>query len=109
MSAASFINSFSLQAITAVMLWPVHVQKVPQVSEHLCPAKLLSGCDIRCAGQSICRIRLFYQTDADTFPRAAVTVAARRGCHSSFFLGLGLVTLVMFMSLAQYLVALSTT
>ena len=23
-----------------VVLWPVHVQKVPQASEHLCPAKL---------------------------------------------------------------------
>ena len=29
-----------LQAISAVILWPVHVQKVLQASEHLCPAKL---------------------------------------------------------------------
>ena len=40
MSAASFLHSSFLQAISAVMLWPVHVQKVPQASEHLCPAKL---------------------------------------------------------------------
>ena len=40
MAAASFLHSSFLQAISAVMLWPVHVQKVPQASEHLCPAKL---------------------------------------------------------------------
>ena len=40
MSAASFLHSSFLQAISAVMLWPVHVQKVSQASEHLCPAKL---------------------------------------------------------------------
>ena len=40
MSAASFLHSSFLQAISAVMLWLVHVQKVPQASEHLCPAKL---------------------------------------------------------------------
>ena len=37
MSAASFLHSSFLQAISAVMLWPVHVEKVPQASEHLCP------------------------------------------------------------------------
>ena len=36
MSAASFLHSSLLQAINAVMLWPVHVEKVPQASEHLC-------------------------------------------------------------------------
>ena len=32
MSAASFLGSSFLQAINAVMLWPVPVQKVPQAS-----------------------------------------------------------------------------
>ena len=54
MSAASFLHSSFLQAINAVMLWPVHVQKVPQASEHLCPAELQTRCDICCACQSIC-------------------------------------------------------
>ena len=52
MSAASFFHSSFLQAINAVMLRPVHVQKVPQVSEHLCPAKLQTRCNICCACQS---------------------------------------------------------
>ena len=43
MSAASFLHSSFLQAINAVMLWPVHVEKVPQASEHLCPAETRSG------------------------------------------------------------------
>ena len=54
MSAPSFFHSSFLQAINAVMLWPVHVQKVPQASEHLCPAKLQTRCDICCDYQSIC-------------------------------------------------------
>ena len=54
MSAASFLHSSFLQAINAVILWPVHVEKVPQASEHLCPAKLQTRCDICCACQSIC-------------------------------------------------------
>ena len=37
MSAASFLHFSFLQAISAVMLWPVHVEKVPQALEHLCP------------------------------------------------------------------------
>ena len=49
MSAASFLHSSFIQAISAVMLWPVHVQKVHQASEHLCPAKLQTRCDICCA------------------------------------------------------------
>ena len=47
MSAASFLHSSFLQAINAVMLWPVHVERVSQASEHLCPAKQqtrLEGC-----------------------------------------------------------------
>ena len=40
MSAASFLHSSLLQAINAVMFWPVHVEKVSKASEHLCPAKL---------------------------------------------------------------------
>ena len=54
MSAASFLHSPFLQVINAVMLWPVHVQKVPQASEHLCPAKLQTRCDICCACLPIC-------------------------------------------------------
>ena len=54
MSAASFLHSSFLQAINAVMLWPVHVQKVPQASEHLCPANLQTRCDTCSACQSIC-------------------------------------------------------
>ena len=46
MLAASFLHSSFLQTISAVMLWPVHVEKVPQASEHLCPAKLQTRCDI---------------------------------------------------------------
>ena len=54
MSAASFLYSSFLQAINAVMLWPVHVQIIPEASEHLCPAKLQTRCDICCACQSVC-------------------------------------------------------
>ena len=54
MSAASFLHSSFLQAVNAVMLWLVRVEKVPQASEHLCPAKLQTRCDICCAFQSIC-------------------------------------------------------
>ena len=36
MSAASFLHSSFLRAISAAILWPVQVQKVPQASEHLC-------------------------------------------------------------------------
>ena len=46
MSAASFLHSSFLQAINAVMLWLVHDLEVPQASEHLCPAKLQTRCDI---------------------------------------------------------------
>ena len=35
-----------------MMLWPVHVEKVPQASEH--PAKLQTGRDICCACQFVC-------------------------------------------------------
>ena len=34
------------------MLWPVHVQKAPQASEHLCPARLQTRCDVCCASQN---------------------------------------------------------
>ena len=56
MSAASFLHSSFLQAVNAVMLWLVCVEKVPQASEHLCLAKLHTRCDmtdICCACQSI--------------------------------------------------------
>ena len=45
MSAASFLHSSFLQKISAVVLWPVHVQKVSQASERLCPAKLQTRYD----------------------------------------------------------------
>ena len=49
-----FFHSCFLQTINAVMLWPVHIEKVHQVSEHLCPDKLQTKCDIFCACQSTC-------------------------------------------------------
>ena len=49
MSATSFLHSSFFQAIIAVMLWPFHVQKVPQASELFCSAKLQTRCDICCA------------------------------------------------------------
>ena len=55
MSAASFLHSSFLQAVSAVMLWLVRVEKVPQASEPLCPAKLQTRCDICCACQSVCQ------------------------------------------------------
>ena len=49
------------QVIDVVMLWPVHVHKVPQASGHLCPAKVQTRCDICCACQSVCQ---FIPTDS---------------------------------------------
>ena len=46
MSAVSFLHSSFLQAINAVMLWLVHVEKAPIACEHLNPAKLQTRCDI---------------------------------------------------------------
>ena len=54
MSATSFLHSSFLQAINAVMLWLVCVEEVPQASEHLCPAKLQTRCNICRVCQSIC-------------------------------------------------------
>ena len=68
MSAAFFLKSSFLQATSAVMLWPVHGQKDPQASEHLCPAKLQTRSVICCACQSICP---FIPTDSGV-PRSAV-------------------------------------
>ena len=53
MSAASFLHSSFLQAVSAMMLCLVRVEKVPHASEHLCPAKLQIRSDICCACQSI--------------------------------------------------------
>ena len=58
--------STPLQAISTAILWPVHVQNIPQASEHLCPAELQTRCDICCARQSVC---LFIPTDPG-MPRA---------------------------------------
>ena len=49
-SAASFSHCSVLQAISAVMLWPVHVRIVPQASERLCPAQMQTRCDICLVG-----------------------------------------------------------
>ena len=35
MSAASFLHSSFLQTVSAVMLWPVYVEKVPQALLHM--------------------------------------------------------------------------
>ena len=59
MSSASFLHSSLLQAISAMILWPVHVEKVSQASEQLA---LLTRCDICCACQSVCP---FIPTDSD--------------------------------------------
>ena len=53
-SAAFFLHSSFLQTTSAMMLWPVHVQKIPQASKHLCLAKLQTRCDICCACKSVC-------------------------------------------------------
>ena len=68
MSAASFLHSSFLRAVSAVMLWLVRAEKVPQASEHLCPAKLQTRCDICCACQSICP---FIPTDS-SMPRTEI-------------------------------------
>ena len=60
MSAASFLYSSFLRAISTLMLWPVHVLNVPQASKHLCPAKLQTRCDVLLC-QSICS---FIPTDS---------------------------------------------
>ena len=81
MSAASFLHSSFLRAISAVMLWPVHVEKVPQASEHLCPAELQTRCDICCACQSTCP---FIPTDSrmprSVDPQKSLYPKTVRGC-----------------------------
>ena len=54
MSAVSFLHSSFLQAVSDVMLWPVHIQNVPQASERICFSEMQTKCDICCACQSIC-------------------------------------------------------
>ena len=49
-----FLHSTFLQVISAVMLTPVHVQKVSQASKHLCPARLQNRCGVCFAWKSIC-------------------------------------------------------
>ena len=51
MPAASFLRLSFLQA---VMLWSVHVQKVPQASKHLYSTMLQAICDICCVCQPVC-------------------------------------------------------
>ena len=84
MLAASFLRSSLLRVINAVMLWPVHVQKVPQASEHLCPAKLQTRYDICCACQSICP---FIHTDSGMpFYDFYIEVSADIACPTAFLL-----------------------
>ena len=66
MSAASFLHSSFLQVINAVMLWPVHVQKVPQASEHL-------ECHERSSGHSHAGFTLF----ATSILRTSVQLTSR--------------------------------
>ena len=42
----SFLCSSFLRAISAVMLWPVHVQKISHASKYLYPAKLSTSYDV---------------------------------------------------------------
>ena len=81
MSAASFLHSSFLQAVSAVMLWPVHVQKVSQAYEHLCPVKLQARCDIYCACHSI---RSFIPTDSGAIrtvdPQKSLQLKTVHGC-----------------------------
>ena len=79
MSTASFLHSSFLQAINAGMLWLVRVEKVPQASEHLCPVKLQTRCDIYCACRSI---RPFIPTDSGV----ARTVDPQRSTISPIYL-----------------------
>ena len=73
MSATSFLHSSFIQAVSVVMLLPVHVEKVPQASEYLCLAKLQIRCDTCCACQSICP---FIPTDSDN-----IYTLARQQCR----------------------------
>ena len=93
MSAASFLHSSFLQVVNAVMLWLVRAEKVPQASEHLCPAKLQTRCDICSACQSICP---FIPTDSGVprtvDPQKSLQPKTVHGCvpvgaaHSRFHL-----------------------
>ena len=76
MSAVSFLHSSFIQATNAVMLWPFHVEKVPQASEHLCPARPQTRCDICCDCQSICP---FIPTDSGV-PRTVDPQKTVHGC-----------------------------
>ena len=81
MSATSFLHSSFLQTISAVMLWPVHVQKVPPASEHLCPDKLQTRCHVCCACQSIFQ---FIPTDSGVLgavdPQKSLQPKTVHGC-----------------------------
>ena len=79
MLAASFLHSSFLQAINAVMLWLVRVEKVPQDLEHLCPAKLQT----RCAGMANSARPLAFAT-SNHFGRAQIAVALARMASSNF-------------------------
>ena len=81
MSVPSFLHSSFLQAINAVMLWSIYGQNVPQASEHLCPTKVQTRCDICCACQSIC---LFIPTGPGMLravdPQRSVQLKTLHGC-----------------------------
>ena len=73
MPAASFLHSSFLQAIKAVMLWPVHVQKVPKPRG----TKLQIRCDICCACQYICP---FIPTDSGAHYSRSTEVFVGKDC-----------------------------
>ena len=103
MSTASFLHSSFLQAISAVMLWSVHVQKVPQASEHLCPAKLQTKSDICCVCQSILQCPLLVKTTEFT-EILPITLSynfthayfdSRRACRNSKFVEITLTAILV--------------
>ena len=55
-----FSIPFFLQAVSAVMLWPDHVQTGLQASLHFSPAKLQRGGEGACACMNVCRCVFMY-------------------------------------------------
>ena len=75
MLPASFLHSSFLQAVNAVKLWPVNVQRVPQATEHFCPAKLQTRCDVSCSWRSVCRsFPLTPTSEFEWGPKAGCTI-----------------------------------
>ena len=81
MLVTSFLCSSFLQAISAVMLWSAHVQKVPQALKHFCPVKLQTSCDVCGACWSVLP---FFPLDAIMLravdPQWSLRLEAVHGC-----------------------------